>query len=54
MNRIHVAVDGSPAALNAVDFAADLANKYEAELVLLTVVADLSPGSILPSRSTHG
>ena len=44
MNRILVAVDGSPAALNAVDFAADLANKYEAELVLLTVVADLSPG----------
>jgi len=44
MKRILVAVEGSSAALKAVDFAADLANKYEAELVLLTVVADLSPG----------
>ena len=44
MKRILVAVDGSSAALKAVDFAADLANKYEAELVLLTVGANLSPG----------
>jgi len=44
MERILVAVDGSSAALKAVDLAADLANKYNAELVLLTVVPLLSPG----------
>ena len=44
MDRILVAVDGSSAALKAVDLAADLANKYNAELVLLTVVPHLSPG----------
>jgi nucleotide-binding universal stress UspA family protein len=44
MERILVAVDGSPAALKAVDFAADLANKYNAELILLTVFPRLSPG----------
>jgi nucleotide-binding universal stress UspA family protein len=43
MERILVAVDGSSASLKAVDFAADLANKYNAELVLLTVVPHLSP-----------
>ena len=44
MDRILVAVDGSSAALKAVDLAADLANKSNAELVLLTVVPHLSPG----------
>jgi nucleotide-binding universal stress UspA family protein len=44
MERILVAVDGSSAALTAVDLAADLANKSNAELVLLTVVPHLSPG----------
>ena len=44
MKRILVAVDGSSGALKVVDFAADLANKYQAELVLLTVVPDLSSG----------
>jgi nucleotide-binding universal stress UspA family protein len=43
MQRILVAVDGSVPSLNAVDFAADLASKYGAELILLTVVPHLSP-----------
>jgi nucleotide-binding universal stress UspA family protein len=41
MKRIVVAVDRSEASLRAVDFAADLANKYAAELVLLTIVHDI-------------
>jgi len=44
MERILVGVDGSSASLKAVDFAADLANKYDAELILLTVVPHFSPG----------
>jgi nucleotide-binding universal stress UspA family protein len=43
MQRILVAVDGSAPSLKAVDFAADLASKYNAELILLTVVPHLSP-----------
>ena len=43
MKRILAAVDGSPAALKAAAFAADLASKYDAELVLLTVAADVAP-----------
>ena len=43
MERILVGVDGSSASLKAVDFAADLANKYNAELILLTVVPHFSP-----------
>jgi nucleotide-binding universal stress UspA family protein len=38
MERILVGTDGSAPSLKAVDFAADLASKYSAELVLLTVV----------------
>jgi nucleotide-binding universal stress UspA family protein len=38
MKRIVVAVDRSDASLRAVDIAADVANRYDAELVLLTVV----------------
>jgi nucleotide-binding universal stress UspA family protein len=52
MKRILVAVDGSSAALKAVDLAADLANKYSAELILLTVVPHLSPG-IDPSLAEY-
>jgi len=44
VERIIVAVDGSSASLKAVDFAADMANKYNAELFLLTVVPHFSPG----------
>ena len=44
MERILVGVDGSSASLKAVDFAADLANKYDVELILLTVVPHFSPG----------
>jgi nucleotide-binding universal stress UspA family protein len=43
MDRILIGVDGSPPSLKAVDFAADLASKYNAELILLTVVPHLSP-----------
>ena len=47
MERILVAVDGSAPSLKAVDFAADLAGKYNAELILLTVaphpLPDLDP-----------
>jgi nucleotide-binding universal stress UspA family protein len=41
--RIMAAIDGSPHADRAIDHAADLANKYGAELILLHVMA--SPGS---------
>lgn len=37
MERILVGIDGSGPSLNAVDFAADLASKYNAELIVLTV-----------------
>jgi nucleotide-binding universal stress UspA family protein len=40
MKRIIAAVDRSEPSLRAVDLAADLANKYDAELVLLTVGHD--------------
>jgi nucleotide-binding universal stress UspA family protein len=43
MERILVGVDGSAPSLKAVDFAADLASKYDAELVLLTVAPHPSP-----------
>jgi len=35
MERILAGVDGSEPSLKAVDFAADLAGKYDAELILL-------------------
>ena len=43
MERILVGVDGSASSLRAVDFAADLASKYNAELIVLTVVPHFSP-----------
>jgi nucleotide-binding universal stress UspA family protein len=43
MEKILVGVDGSAPSLKAVDFAADLANKYDAELILLKVVPHLPP-----------
>jgi nucleotide-binding universal stress UspA family protein len=46
MQRILVAVDGSAAAQAAVGLAADLAGKYDAELVLVTVVSDLAPALV--------
>ena len=39
MKRIVAAVDLSEPSLRAVDLAADLASKYDAELVLLTMSA---------------
>lgn len=42
MERIIAAVDGSASSLKAVAAAADLAGKYGAELVLLTVTPELS------------
>ena len=42
MKRIAVAVDRSAASLRAVDFAADLANKYGAEQLVLAVIRDHS------------
>lgn len=41
MKRIIAAVDRSEASLRAVDLAADLAGRYDAELVLLTVARDI-------------
>jgi nucleotide-binding universal stress UspA family protein len=43
MNRILTAIDGSASANKALDFAADLAVKCEADLILLTVAADVAP-----------
>jgi len=43
MERILVGVDGSAPSLSAIDFAADLASKYNAELSVLTVVPHFSP-----------
>ena len=43
MERILVGVDGSAPSLKAVDFGADLASKYNAELILLRVVGDRAP-----------
>jgi nucleotide-binding universal stress UspA family protein len=43
MERIVVAVDGSPGSSKAVDFAADLAVKFDAELILLTVARHAAP-----------
>jgi nucleotide-binding universal stress UspA family protein len=43
MDRILIGVDGSPPSLKALDFGAELASKYNAELILLTVVPHLSP-----------
>jgi nucleotide-binding universal stress UspA family protein len=43
MQRILVGVDGSAPSLRAVQFAADLASKYDAELILMTIVPRLSP-----------
>ena len=42
MQRILAAVDGSMPSLRAVAFAADLASKYSAELIILTVGPELS------------
>src|SRR5262245_23726910 len=41
--RIMAAIDGSPHANQVIDYAADLASKYGAELILLNVMS--SPGS---------
>jgi nucleotide-binding universal stress UspA family protein len=43
MKRIVVAVDGSTPSLKAVDLAADLASKYDAELALFAVVQEYAP-----------
>jgi nucleotide-binding universal stress UspA family protein len=43
MERILVAVDGSAPSLKAVEFAADLASKYNAELILWTVAPHALP-----------
>ena len=47
INRILVAVDGSPTSRRALGLAADMAQKYEAELVLLYVIRDMQiPDSV--------
>lgn len=43
MERIVAAVDGSVPSLKAVDLAAGLAGKYDAELILVTVAREFSP-----------
>lgn len=42
MERIVAAVDGSAPSLKAAAFAVDLATKYGAEFILLTVARELS------------
>ncbi len=56
MIRIVVGVDLSEPSLRAVDLAADLAGKYDAELVLLTVGHDIAgpdPGLEAYARMEH-
>jgi nucleotide-binding universal stress UspA family protein len=56
MNRIVVAVDMSEPSLRAVDLAADLAARFDAELVLLTVGHEISgpdPGMEAYARLEH-
>ena len=56
MKRIIAAVDRSEPSLRAVDLAADLANKYDAELVLLTVghvITGPDPGMEAYARMEH-
>jgi nucleotide-binding universal stress UspA family protein len=43
MKRILAAADGSAASLDAASFVADLASKYDADLILLTVAANTAP-----------
>jgi nucleotide-binding universal stress UspA family protein len=43
VKRILAAVDGSPASLGAVSFAADLASRCDADLILLTIAVDTAP-----------
>ena len=43
MEKIVAGVDGSPSSVKAVGVAADLASKYQAELVLVAVEHELSP-----------
>jgi nucleotide-binding universal stress UspA family protein len=43
MRRLLVAIDGSEASLNAVQLAAELAEKFQAELMLIDVVENGSP-----------
>jgi nucleotide-binding universal stress UspA family protein len=53
MERILGGVDGSGPSLKAVDFAADLASKYNAELIVLTVAPHSRQSSTLRSRNTR-
>ncbi|HME26980.1 MAG TPA: universal stress protein [Acetobacteraceae bacterium] len=56
MKRIVAAVDRSEPSLRAADLAADLASKYDAELVLLTVgheIAGPDPGMEAYARLEH-
>jgi nucleotide-binding universal stress UspA family protein len=56
MKRIIAAVDRSEPSSRAVDLAADLASKYDAELVLLTVGHDIAgpdPGMEAYARMEH-
>lgn len=43
MERIMTAVDGSAASLKAIDFAADLATRYGAEMILVSVAHHAAP-----------
>ncbi len=49
IGKILVAIDGSAQADNVLNFALDLANKYSAEIHLLTVI----PTVVLPVYSIH-
>jgi len=49
IRRILVAVDGSETADRALDFALDLAEKYSAEITLVTVFVPPSPSQVAPA-----
>jgi nucleotide-binding universal stress UspA family protein len=53
MERTLIAVDGSAPSLKAVDFAADLASKYNAELILSTVAPHALP-NLDPAVEQYG
>ena len=51
--KLLVPVDGSDHALKAIDFASDLAQKYEAEVVLLHVMTEIGSSRVPPELKSY-